>query len=64
MLLDVPLLRRHVRLLVKLPLHPLYSILRNAWMSIKVYRELLFTPTLRERVDILRMGLRYVFWDR
>ncbi len=63
-LLDIPFLRRHVRFLVKVPLHPLYSILRNAWMSIKVYRELLFTPTLRERVDILRMGLRYVFWDR
>lgn len=64
MLMDVPWLRRHVRFLVKLPLHPIYSWIRNAWMSVKIYRELAFSPSLREHLEMIRRGLKYIFQDR
>ena len=63
-LVDLPWLKRHVRTLVKLPLHPLYHSLRNAWMSVKSYRSLAFRPTLHEHLTFLRLGLKYILRDR
>ena len=67
-LLPVPLIcpgaQPWARSLVKLPLHPVYSVLKNAWVSVKAYRMLKFRPSLRAHVQIAWRGLRYIFQDR
>jgi len=63
-LVDLPVLRRYVHWLLKLPLHPLYSSLRNAWMAVKIYRDLGFRPNFHEHLEILRRGIKYIVWDR
>ena len=64
MLVDLPWARWGVRFLVKLPLHPLYAILKNAWVSVKAYRMLKFRPSLRAHAEIAWRGLRYILQDR
>jgi len=63
-LVAFPFLRRYVHWLLKLPLHPLYSLLRNAWMSVKTYRDLGFRPNFREHLEIICRGIKYIVWDR
>jgi len=63
-LVAFPFLRRYVQWLLKLPLHPVYSSLRNAWMSVKTYRDLGFRPNFREHLEIIRRGIKYIVWDR
>ena len=64
LLVGLPFLRRWAPWLLKLPLHPLYSSLRNAWMAVKTYRDLSFRPNWREHLEIIRRGIRYIIWDR